>query len=59
LFSWFFALLGELGGLLRPHTSALGLVEDKTGGAGKLVRGSVNAVVEPDTNISRPVYTMD
>jgi hypothetical protein len=52
LFGWLLALLGELGGLLRPHASTLSLIEDQAGGAGKLVRGSVNTVVEPDLIIS-------
>ena len=42
------ALLGELRGLLLPDASALGLVEDQSGGARQLVGSAVDAVVEPE-----------
>ena len=54
-FNWFFTLLGDLRGLLRPDAITHGLVENKTSVAGILSRGSFNAVVIPNYLIKASV----
>ena len=46
-FSFDFTLFRVNGGLFGPYASALGLVENKASSAGKLVRFSIDTVIEP------------